>query len=200
MMSGRWLLWAGASVLALGAVGAALTLALSVTDVRWYSALIIVAGIALLAEAIAAPASDDRTPARGTRLVLGLLYIAAGLIALIQPAGAGLALTLVLGLLLIASGAVRMLWRLSKQGQHSRSLAVVLVLSSAALGFILIAEWPVSGLWALGLFVSADLDWVRRVLVLGGRQRQRAMNERSLSILSHTSFELTWIREQGDAS
>lgn len=157
MVSERWLLWAGVSVLALGAVGAALTLALSVIDVRWYGALIIVAGIAQLTETVAVPTSDDGTPARGIRLVLGLLYIIAGFIALLQPSGAGLALTLVLGLLLIASGAVRMLWGLSKQGQNSRSLAVMLALGSAALGFILIAEWPVSGLWVLGLFVSADL-------------------------------------------
>lgn len=156
-MSERWLVWCGLCLLILGGIGAYLTFALSVTNVRWYGVLVVVAGMAQTAEALAAPNPQNGALSRGLRLALGVLYIVAGLIACVQPAGAALPLSLVLGALLVASGALRLLRGLSKESQGSRSLWVILALVSAVLGFILLTEWPVSGLWILGLFVSADL-------------------------------------------
>lgn len=152
-----WLAIVGVLALALGAVGLYMTLAFMVVSLVWYGALLIVAGLVQSIEAVVAPTARRGRISRGLRLALGLLYVAAGLYALFQPSGAGLALTLVLGILLVASGAVRAAWMLAQEGRRSRALGILLAAVSVALGVSLIGQWPLSGLWAIGLFVSVDL-------------------------------------------
>jgi uncharacterized membrane protein HdeD (DUF308 family) len=152
-----WVLGVGLLALVLGAVGLYMTFAFVVVDVAWYGGLLVLVGAVQGTEAVALPtAADGRIP-RTLRLALGLLYVAAGLYAVLQPAGAGLTMTLVLGVLLIASGAVRAAWVLAREGRHSRGLGLALAVVSAVLGLSILAQWPLSGLWVLGLFVSADL-------------------------------------------
>jgi uncharacterized membrane protein HdeD (DUF308 family) len=155
--SRAWLFAVGVLALVLGAVGLYMTFGFIVVGVVWYGVLLIIAGAVQAIEAIAVPAAGDRRTSRSLRLALGLLYMAAGLYVVIQPAGAGFALTLVLGILLIASGAVRAAWVLARQGKWSRGLGLVLAVVSALLGLALLGQWPLSGLWIIGLFVSADL-------------------------------------------
>ncbi|WP_457089493.1 HdeD family acid-resistance protein [Microvirga sp. P5_D2] len=156
-ISRGWLLGVGALAVVLGVIGLFMTLTFVIVDVAWYGALLIVAGAIQAIEVIALPVTAGSRLSRALCLMLGLLYVAAGLYAVFQPAGAGVALTLVLGALLVASGAVRAAWMLAREGQHARGLGLVLAVVSAALGLLLLGQWPVSGLWVLGLFVSADL-------------------------------------------
>ncbi|WP_262265744.1 HdeD family acid-resistance protein [Microvirga yunnanensis] len=152
-----WLLGVGLLALVLGGIGLYITIAFIAVGLAWYGLLLIVAGIVQTAEAIAVAAAADGWTSRLLRLLLGLLYIAAGLYAIFQPTGTGLALTLVLGILLVASGAVRAAWMLAREGRRSRGLGLILAVGSALLGLSMLAQWPLSGLWVIGLFVSADL-------------------------------------------
>ena len=153
----RWLLGVGLLALVLGSAGLYVTVAFLAIGLAWYGLLLIVAGIVQAAEAIAVPAAADGWISRLLRLLLGLLYIGAGLYAVFQPTGTGLALTLVLGALLVASGAVRAAWMLAREGRRSRGVGLILAFVSAGLGLSMLAQWPLSGLWVIGLFVSADL-------------------------------------------
>ena len=157
VVSRGWLLGVGLLALGLGTVGLYMTFAFVVVDVAWYGGLLVLTGAVQATEAVALPAAADARIPRTLRLALGLLYVAAGLYAVLQPAGAGLALTLVLGVLLMASGAVRAAWVLAREGRNSRGLGLALAVVSAVLGLSILAQWPLSGLWVLGLFVSADL-------------------------------------------
>lgn len=90
-------------------------------------------------------------------VVLGLLYIAAGLMTFWNPLLTAAALTLFLGVILIASGAMRIaLAFFMKQGTPWLWVA----LSGAVtvlLGALILARWPVSSLYILGLFLGIDL-------------------------------------------
>jgi len=152
-----WLLGVGLLALVLGGIGLYVTVAFTVVGLAWYGLLLIVAGVVQAAEAVALLATGDGWTSRPLKLLLGLLYIAAGLFAVFQPTGTGLALTLVLGVLLVASGGVRAAWMLAREGRRSRGLGLVLAVVSAVLGLSMLAQWPLSGLWVIGLFVSADL-------------------------------------------
>jgi uncharacterized membrane protein HdeD (DUF308 family) len=70
---------------------------------------------------------------------------------------ASVALTLVLGLVLIASGIARAAWAVIHEVKTSRTAVILLALVSVLLGAAIIQQWPLSGLWAIGLFVSCDL-------------------------------------------
>src|SRR5687768_6974683 len=80
----RPLMAVGALCLLLGLIGLAYTFTLTVASVVFYGALLVVGGLAQLYEPFfGPPASGWR--ARIARAILGLIYVAAGLIAIVQP-------------------------------------------------------------------------------------------------------------------
>lgn len=89
-------------------------------------------------------------------LLLGVLYIAGGAMLLSNPVAASVSLTLVIGAIWIVSGMFRMVlagavWR---EGGWAIFLSgIVAVLAGA----IILARWPASGLWVLGLLLGIDL-------------------------------------------
>lgn len=90
-------------------------------------------------------------------LLLGVLYIVAGLLAFENPLLVAAFLTLFLGISLMLSGIMRAVLAFSMQ----RTMPWIWVLLSGAitflLGLIIVAHWPVSGLYILGLFLGIDL-------------------------------------------
>jgi uncharacterized membrane protein HdeD (DUF308 family) len=107
-------------------------------------------------------------------LLLGALYIIAGLVTFRNPLLAAAVLTLILGVALVASGIMRIILAFSVQ----REAPWIWVLLSGAitllLGALILARWPISSLYILGLFLGIDLifagiGWLG--LGLGLRQR-----------------------------
>ncbi|MGA7326789.1 MAG: HdeD family acid-resistance protein [Rhodomicrobium sp.] len=87
-------------------------------------------------------------------LLLGLLYIAFGLILLSNPGAAPIKLTLLLGGVLVASGLVRMVLAIWQHAGWGFLLSGILAILA---GFLILYRWPSSGLWVLGLFLGVDL-------------------------------------------
>src|ERR1700680_1825918 len=90
-------------------------------------------------------------------LLLGVLYILAGFVTFENPLLAAALLTLVLGFSLVFSGIRRIVLAFSmKEGAPwiwvALSGAITLLL-----GLVILAHWPVSGLYILGLFLGIDL-------------------------------------------
>lgn len=90
------------------------------------------------------------------QILLGLLYLAFGVVLVSRPVSGAIALTYVFGLLLVVSGVVRIVL-----GFRFRSELRWLMLLSGALGLIagliILTRWPISGLWVLGLLLGIDL-------------------------------------------
>jgi uncharacterized membrane protein HdeD (DUF308 family) len=90
-------------------------------------------------------------------LLLGALYIVAGFLTFENPLLAAALLTLLLGLSLVASGVMRLFLAFSmKQGAPWGWVALSGVIT-LLLGVVILAHWPVSGLYILGLFLGIDL-------------------------------------------
>jgi uncharacterized membrane protein HdeD (DUF308 family) len=108
-------------------------------------------------------------------LLLGGLYIVAGLATFGNPLLAAAFLTFLLGVSLIASGIMRIVLAFSvKEGMPwigvCLSGAITLLL-----GLVILAHWPVSSIYILGLFLGIDLviagaGWI----AVGWGLRQRA--------------------------
>lgn len=152
-----WLLAVGALLLVLGIVGLFMVVTLTIASTLWYGILLTAAGIAEIIEALAKGPEAEAWRSRAARFLAGLLYLVGGLWAVFRPLEASLALTLVLGITLIASGVARAIWAVAHEAQVSRATVILLSLISVLLGAAIIAQWPYSGLWAIGLFVSCDL-------------------------------------------
>ena len=90
-------------------------------------------------------------------LLLGALYIVAGLITFENPLLAAAILTLFLGIALIASGIMRIVLAFSMQAVMPWIWVLLSGVITLLLGLVIVAHWPVSSLYILGLFLGIDL-------------------------------------------
>jgi uncharacterized membrane protein HdeD (DUF308 family) len=90
------------------------------------------------------------------RLAVGAFYAIGGAILINDPLAASVLLTLAFAAALIASGAVRMFLAMV----HWENLGWLLLTSGifgVLAGAVLLAKWPISGLWFFGALVGVDL-------------------------------------------
>ena len=90
-------------------------------------------------------------------LLLGALYIIAGFLTFENPLLAAALLTLLLGVSLIVSGIMRIVLAFSMKEGMPWIWVVVSGAITLLLGLIILAHWPVSSLYILGLFLGIDL-------------------------------------------
>jgi uncharacterized membrane protein HdeD (DUF308 family) len=90
-------------------------------------------------------------------LLLGALYIVAGFVTFENPLLAAAVLTLVLGFSLLASGVMRIVLAFSMKDEMPWIWVAVSGVITLLLGLIILAHWPVSSLYILGLFLGIDL-------------------------------------------
>jgi uncharacterized membrane protein HdeD (DUF308 family) len=90
-------------------------------------------------------------------ILLGILYVVAGFATFENPLLAAAILTLVLGVALIVSGIMRIVLAFGmKQGMPWMWIVLSGVITFL-LGAIILAHWPVSSVYVLGLFLGIDL-------------------------------------------
>ena len=104
-------------------------------------------------------------------LILGILYIVAGFVAWDNPLLTAVWLTLFLGAALVASGIVRIFLGFNMQHGSPWIWVVVSGLITLVLGLIILAHWPVSAVYTLGIFLGVDLvfagaSWISLGLAL----------------------------------
>src|SRR5215470_17930672 len=90
------------------------------------------------------------------QLLLGALYVGAGIVLLSEPVSGALILTYVLGLLLMISGVVRVVIGFG----HWEDGGWIMILSGifgVLAGLIIVTGFPETGLWVLGFLLGIDL-------------------------------------------
>jgi uncharacterized membrane protein HdeD (DUF308 family) len=90
-------------------------------------------------------------------VALGVLYIIAGFVAFENPLLTAAVLTLLLGAALAASGIVRIILAFSMQEGTPWIWVVLSGIVTLLVGLIILAHWPVSSLFVLGIFLGVDL-------------------------------------------
>ena len=156
-----------AGVIALGSVVAATASAVLIVGI-----MMVMGGVA---EIIAAFSVKDWGKAIFWGL-LGVLYVAAGIICFMNPFAAATILTLFLGVALMIGGIVRMFlaWHMREAGKPW-GWVVVSGIISLLLGLMIIAQWPYSSFYVLGIFLGIDLIFIGSSwLTIGLALRKRA--------------------------
>ena len=87
----------------------------------------------------------------------GLLYIAIGLLCIVNPILASVALTLVLGAALIAAGLVRAFLAFQLPADQPRALVFLAAAVTILLGLIIVSHWPLDSIYVLGTLLGVDL-------------------------------------------
>ncbi len=114
--------------------------------------LLVVAGVSEIFQAF----STQHWRGFALRVLVGLLYTVCGIMLITDPARASVILTLIFALSLIASGCVRVVQAFQYWALFGPLLLVSGLIGIVA-GLVILAKWPISGLWVLGLVVGIDL-------------------------------------------
>jgi uncharacterized membrane protein HdeD (DUF308 family) len=148
-----WIVALGAVYLVAGFVALGSVLLATVVSVFLVGIMMIIAGVAEVISAF---------EVRGWGkfllwLLLGALYIIAGLVTFQNPLLAAAVLTLILGVALVASGIMRIILAFSVQREAPWIWVLLSGVITLVLGALILARWPVSSLYILGLFLGIDL-------------------------------------------
>jgi uncharacterized membrane protein HdeD (DUF308 family) len=90
-------------------------------------------------------------------VLLGLLYTVAGFVTFENPLLAAALLTLILGASLLASGIMRIILAFSMKRESPWIWVLLSGAITLLLGVLILARWPVSSLYILGVFLGIDL-------------------------------------------
>lgn len=90
-------------------------------------------------------------------VLIGVLYIIAGFVTFQNPLLAAALLTLILGIALVISGIVRIGVAFSVRREQSWVWVAISGVVTVLLGLMILARWPVSSIYVLGIFLGVDL-------------------------------------------
>jgi uncharacterized membrane protein HdeD (DUF308 family) len=123
-------------------------------------ASVLVVGVMMIIAGVAEVISAFQIKSWGKFLLwvlLGVLYIVGGFVAFENPLLAAALLTLILGASLVASGIMRIFLAFSMKRESPWIWVLLSGVITLLLGLLILARWPVSSLYILGVFLGIDL-------------------------------------------
>lgn len=138
------------------------------------AASVLIVGVMMIVAGVAEIISAFQCKGWGKFLIwalLGVLYIVAGFVTFENPLLAAVVLTLLLGASLVASGVVRIFLAFSMKREQPWMWVLLSSIVTLLLGLLILAHWPVSSVYVLGIFLGIDLvvagaGWVGLSLAL----------------------------------
>jgi uncharacterized membrane protein HdeD (DUF308 family) len=148
-----WLLALGIVFVILGFIGLGMTFAVTMASVLMYGVLLLIGAGAQFV---------DAAKCKGWKgiiwhVLIALLYAVAGIAVIADPLAASAILTLMLAGALIVVGLARAIMAFQMRAVRNWIWPLLGGMVTIILGGIIMANWPVSGLWIIGLFVSIEL-------------------------------------------
>ena len=149
------LMWFGILSLVFGIAGTFMSVAMTMTSIIFLGFLVVFAGVVFLVEAFSSP---QQWKGKLFDFILALLYIGSGMVMIINPAGSAVWFTLFIAAFLIVIGVMRIVVGFKIKNEISEwGWMVFGGILSIILGILIYAQWPMSGLWVIGLFISIEL-------------------------------------------
>ncbi len=134
--------------------------------------ILLIAGAFLIAAAFSAHSVGTLL----LRMLWALLTVAVGLWLIVEPHNGTLTLTLVLGLYFLFMGVTRITAAFLGRGQPNAGLVGLSGVAGLLVGILILAKFPSSADWAIGLLVGVDLifaGWTLTSVALVGKDISR---------------------------
>lgn len=164
-----WFLALGILLVILGMIALGASVAMTLASVMLFGWLLIVGGVL---EAVHAFWRERGWGGVFIDLLTGILYVVVGFMIVANPGAAAVTLTLLIALFLMFGGIFRIVVALMHRFPHWGWLALH-GLVNLLLGVAIWRQWPLSGLWVIGLFVGIDMvfnGWSLVMLGLAARK------------------------------
>jgi uncharacterized membrane protein HdeD (DUF308 family) len=167
--SWRALMLVGLLAIFVGCVAILVPAVASVGTAIFIGWILLIAGAFLVAAAFSAHSIGTVI----LRLAWAVLTVVVGLWLIVEPHNGTLTLTLVLGLYFLFMGLTRIAVAFAARGQHNAGLLGLSGLAGLIVGILVLAKFPSSADWAIGLLVGIDLifaGWTLTSVALVGKQ------------------------------
>ncbi len=148
-----WIMVGGVLLVILGIIGLSMEFTMTIISVLFFGIMVVIGGAIILINTFQAQGWKSKL----WHMLIGLLYIAAGIVMINDPAGSAVWFTLFIAAYLLVVGFLRILTSFQMRGVSGWGWTLAAGIAAVILGVMIFAQWPVSGLWAIGLFVSIDL-------------------------------------------
>ena len=163
-----WLLAQGILLVVLGTVGLGLTFFLTLATVFIFGVFLVIGGGIQIFQTF---------KCRGWgsilwHVLIAVLYVLAGLSIMADPLSASAFFTLLLAGALVGIGIVRLIMAFQVRGLKNWGWPFIGGIAAVVLGIMILARWPVSGFWVIGLFVAIEMifsGWSYIFIALGAR-------------------------------
>jgi len=171
-----WMMALGILFVIMGVVALGMPVVMTVATVFVFGAMLIVGGIFQIIDAFKCKGWKGVV----WHVLIGLLYIAAGVIIMDDPGLSSLTLTLFLGAMIVAVGIVRIIMGIQLKPEIGWGWLVFGGIVSILLGAMILAKWPVSGLVVIGILVAVEMlvhGWSYIFLSLAAKNARKAIKE-----------------------
>jgi uncharacterized membrane protein HdeD (DUF308 family) len=148
-----WLLGLGILFVGLGTVGLATSFTVTLASILYLGVLLMIGGAVQTVQAFTFHGWRNIV----SHLLMGVLYLFAAYVVVTNPVAMSVTLTLVLALALVGLGIVRGVTAVMHREYRQWGWLLFSGILTVFLGAMIIAQWPISGLWAIGLFVAIDM-------------------------------------------
>jgi uncharacterized membrane protein HdeD (DUF308 family) len=148
-----WLMAGGILLIILGVVGMSMSFTMTLATMLYFGILAIAAAVVMLIDTFKAEGWKSKV----WNLLISVLYGIAGVVMIFNPAGSAIWFTLFMVGFLFTVGVMRIIAGFQMRGISGWWWTVLAGISAIILSLMIFVKWPVSGLWAIGLFVSVDL-------------------------------------------
>ena len=164
-----WLLAQGILLVVLGTIGLGMTIWLTLASVFIFGVFLVIGGGVQIFQTF---------KCRGWRSILGhgliaVFYVLAGCSIMADPLAASTLFTLLLAGALVGIGVMRLIIAFQMRGAKNWFWPLIGGIAALFLGFMILARWPVSGLWVIGLFVAIEMifgGWAYIFIALGAKE------------------------------
>lgn len=148
-----WLLGLGILFVILGCIGLSMVVGLTIVSMLFFGILLIIGGASQIVDVFKAHKW------RGVlwHAVVAVLYLVGGGIVLYDPLLASALITAMLAGTLIVIGMTRLMMAFSMKNSAGWVWILIAGLIAILLGLMILMQWPVSGLWVIGLFIAVEI-------------------------------------------
>ncbi|MBA2652894.1 MAG: DUF308 domain-containing protein [Tatlockia sp.] len=165
-----WLLGLGIFFVILGCIGLGMVVGLTLASMLFLGVLLIIAGCSQFVDVFKAKEWDGVT----WHAFVAALYIIGGCLVIYDPFLASAIITALLAGVLIIIGLTRFFMVLQLKESAGKIWLLLAGLIAIALGVMILTQWPISGLWVIGLFIAIEMfvdGWAYIFLALGLRRK-----------------------------
>jgi uncharacterized membrane protein HdeD (DUF308 family) len=148
-----WLLVLGVIFVFLGFIGLGMTVSLTIVSMLFFGFLLIIAGVSQIFDTF----KCKGWKAAVSHAAIAFLYLIGGGLVIYDPLLASTLITALLASVLIIIGLTRFIMAAQLKNSHGWGWLILAGLTALILGILILVQWPISGLWVIGLFIAIEL-------------------------------------------